>query len=163
MATTDNHVTRADHPGQFRGELTDPGRRLRVLCVDDHPDTADTVKAVAEVFGYEATACYDGPSAITTAEQFQPDICLLDLDMPGMDGIALSRWLTHQAGGRPVGILAVTAMAGEEYRRRTAAAGFHRHLIKPVDPERLKAELSAVWEEALRAYSLLTTPVRSTR
>lgn len=144
-------------------ETNDPTagpRRLRVLCVDDHPDTADTVKMLAEVFGYEGAACYDGPSAITTAEQFQPDICLLDLDMPGMDGVALAQWLVHQAGGRPVAVLAVTAMAGDEYRRRTTAAGFRRHLIKPVDPDQLRAELAAVWEEARQAHALATTPVR---
>ena len=83
--------------------VTGGDRRVRFLCVDDAPDAADTLKAVTELYGYEAAACYDGPSAITTAEQFQPDLCLLDLNLPGMDGIALARWLSHQAGGRPVG------------------------------------------------------------
>jgi CheY-like chemotaxis protein len=130
-----------------------------VLCVDDTTDTADTLKMVVELHGHDAAACYDGPSAITTAEQFQPDVCLLDLNMPGMDGLALARWLAHQAGGRPVGLIAVTAMAGEEFRRRTAAAGFHRHLVKPVEPSRLLAELSAAWDEARKAHALATAPL----
>jgi CheY-like chemotaxis protein len=141
--------------------MCDPsgGRRLRILCVDDARDTADTLRLLAELHGYDATACYDGPSAITTAEQFQPDVCLIDLNMPGMDGIALARWLAHQAGGRPVGLVAVTAMAGDEFRRRTAAAGFRRHLVKPVDPERLLREMAAAWEEARQDHTLATTPI----
>jgi two-component system OmpR family response regulator len=145
------------------GRPADPtaggGRRLRILCVDDAPDTADTLRLLAELHGYEAAACYDGPSAITIAEQFQPDVCLLDLNMPGMDGIALARWLAYQAGGRPVGLVAVTAMAGDEFQCRTAAAGFRRHLVKPVEPDRLLAEMAAAWEEARRDHTLATTPL----
>jgi two-component system, OmpR family, response regulator len=115
----------------------------RILCVDDNPDVADSTADLLGIFGYETRACYDGPSALATAETFAPHICLIDLNMPGMDGDVLAVRLRQS--GRPLLLVVVTAMNNEESCLRIAAAGFDLHLIKPVDPSRLQAAIGLLW------------------
>ena len=106
---------------------------LRVLCVDDNQDAADTQVAVLDQYGYEVRGCYDGPSALAIASEFRPDACLLDLSMPGMDGLELATQLKAQAGRQPLLFIATTALGDWENQTQTALAGFHYHMIKPVD------------------------------
>jgi CheY-like chemotaxis protein len=110
---------------------------LRVLCVDDHPDTADSLGVLLELVGYEAKVCYDGASALALAEEFRPDACILDLTMPGIDGVEVGRRLRERPWARNLPLVAVTALGNDEARRRTTEAGFDLHLTKPVDPDRL--------------------------
>jgi two-component system OmpR family response regulator len=125
--------------------VTDIGSRgLRVLCVDDNPDFADSIMDLLEMLGYEARASYDGPSALANAEIFAPNICLIDLNMPGMDGDVLAIRL-REAGNRAI-LIAVTAMSNEESCLRIAAAGFDLHLDKPVDLFRLPTAINALWQ-----------------
>jgi len=108
--------------------------RLRVLCVDDNRDATDSAVELLRLVGFDARASYDGPDALAAAGDFAPDICLLDLNMPGMDGDELAGRLRDQAAGRAVMFIAVTARGDEDSRHRTTAAGFTLHLVKPVDP-----------------------------
>jgi len=117
---------------------------LRVLCVDDNRDAADSLGVLLELVGYEARVCYDGPSAIQVAEQYRPDAVILDLTMPGMDGLEVARQLRSREWARNLPLVAVTALGDEETRRRTAAAGFDLHLTKPVDPDRLANVLADI-------------------
>lgn len=117
---------------------------LRVLCVDDNPDIADTLGVLLDLAGYEARVCYDGPSALTVAEQFRPDAAILDLMMPGMDGIELARRLRAAPWAGALPLVAVTALGDDEARRRTTEAGFDLHLTKPVDPDRLANVLADI-------------------
>src|SRR5207248_1755756 len=110
-------------------------RPLRVLCVDDHEDAADSLAAVLELLGCETRACYDGPSALAVVTEFKPDACLLDLSMPGMDGFELATLIKARAGSRPVLLAATTALGSLEDRTRTAIIGFHFHLLKPIDSD----------------------------
>ena len=110
---------------------------LRVLCVDDNQDTADTLVALMEIAGFEARACYDGESAVVLAERFRPDVCVLDLNMPGMPGDELGRRVRAGACGSGTVLVALTGLPEEEAQRRAAAAGFDLYLIKPVDPDKL--------------------------
>jgi two-component system, OmpR family, response regulator len=112
-------------------------RPLRVLVVDDHPDAADALAAVLELLDCPARACHDGPSALVVAAEFRPQVCLLDLMMPGMDGLELAARLRDQVGPRPLLLVATTALGDIEARTQTAVAGFHFHLVKPVDAGRL--------------------------
>lgn len=73
---------------------------LRVLCVDDNRDVADSTAELLRLVGFEARACYDGPTALAEAAAFLPSVCLIDLNMPGMDGDELATRLRAQAGGR---------------------------------------------------------------
>jgi len=118
--------------------------RLRVLVVDDHPDAADALAAVLEVYGYPARACHDGPAALAAAAEFRPHVCLLDLIMPNMDGLELAGRLREQAGGRPLVLVAVTSLGDVEALTWTALGGFHAHLIKPVDAPTLIATFNRV-------------------
>ena len=108
---------------------------LRVLCVDDNRDQADSEAMLLEAFGYDTRACYDGTAALRVANDFRPRVCLLDLNMPGMDGDELAGKLRSWAGGCPLLLVAVTAMGDDASRGRTA--GFDHHFVKPVEPRLL--------------------------
>jgi CheY-like chemotaxis protein len=111
------------------------GDSLRILCIDDNPEVADSTAEMLTLLGYDARGCYGGPSALTLAEEFAPHVCLIDLNMPGMDGDEVAA--RFRATGRPMALVAVTAVSDDTGRQRIAAAGFHVHLVKPVDPRRL--------------------------
>lgn len=113
---------------------------LRVLCVDDDRDAADSIAVLLELAGFHPHVCYNGFSALAACETFQPEACILDLTMPGMGGLELSRRIREWAGLRePPILVALTGWTGDEARRRTAEAGFDLYLTKPVDPDHLAA------------------------
>ena len=120
--------------------------QLRILAVDDHPDAADSLVEVLELVGCKARACYGGWSALDAVEEFQPHVCLLDLMMPDMGGFELGARLKVWADDRPLLLIAVTALADEQSRVRSAIAGFHCHLTKPVDVQVLLATISRLWK-----------------
>ncbi|OWK40346.1 Chemotaxis protein methyltransferase CheR [Fimbriiglobus ruber] len=110
--------------------------------MDDNRDVADSAALLLELIGYETRACYDGPAALEQAATFQPDVCLIDLNMPGMNGDELAVRLREQAGRQSPVLIVVTAMSDENSRHRIAAANFDQHLTKPVDPPQLLAVLT---------------------
>lgn len=119
-------------------------RPLRVLCVDDNHDAADTLAAVLDLMGCDARACYDGETALDVVEDFHPDVCLLDLMMPGMDGIQLASRLRDGARSRPLILAAATALGSIVERTLTAVAGFHFHLVKPIGTEAIRNMIDRV-------------------
>ena len=119
---------------------------LRVLCVDDNHDIADSSVDLLQVMGFEARACYSGAAALVEAAAFLPGVCLIDLNMPGMDGDELAVRLRAWAAGVPLVLVAVTAMSNEESAQRIRDAGFDLHLIKPVDPFNLVAVVDSLWK-----------------
>jgi two-component system OmpR family response regulator len=118
---------------------------LRVLAVDDHPDAADSLVAVLELVGCTARACYSGWSALDVIEEFEPQVCLLDLMMPDLGGLELAARLRVWAGHRPLLLIAVTALGDEATLRRAAVAGFDWHTTKPVDVQELLGTISRLW------------------
>jgi len=110
---------------------------LRVLCADDNPDTADSLAVLMQIAGFDARACYDGKTAIEVAERFAPDVCVLDLNMPGMPGDEVGRRVRAGACGQGTVLVALTGLPEDEGRRRASEAGFDLHLTKPIDPEKL--------------------------
>jgi PAS domain S-box-containing protein len=117
-------------------------RRHRVLVVDDNVDAAESLVALLDVWGHEAAARHDGLSAIAAVRELRPTVVLLDIGLPGMDGYAVARALQAQPDS-PIRLLAaVTGYGQQEDRERSAAAGFHVHLTKPVDPTRLRELLA---------------------
>ena len=133
----------ADH---VREALTTDGFvPVRVMVVDDHPDAADALAAVLELLGCPVRTCYSGASALAVAETFNPQVCLLDLMMPEMDGLELAARLKDRSAGRPLLLVATTAFGDAETQARTALAGFHYHLTKPVDdPNRCTYQLGKI-------------------
>jgi len=110
---------------------------LKVLCVDDHPDAAETTGRVLETAGCCVRVCHDGASALRMAREFQPDVCVIDLLMPVMDGHELAVRLRQQAGDHPPRCIALTGLWDVDTQHRSHNVGFEEHLVKPVDPARL--------------------------
>jgi PAS domain S-box-containing protein len=110
---------------------------LRVLVVDDNVDGADALAVLLRMLGYEVRTAYDGPSAIETGRDFEPQVILMDIGMPGTDGLETCRAIRAQPWGEDTHIIAVTGWGQPEDRRKAAEAGFDHHLVKPVDPARL--------------------------
>jgi PAS domain S-box-containing protein len=115
---------------------------LRVLVVDDNRDAADTLATSLQFEGHDVTVVYDGPSALDTFERVLPDVVILDIGMPDMDGYEVARRIRQSNPGHAVRILALTGWGQAEDRKRAHEAGFDEHLIKPVDMHTLKTVLS---------------------
>ncbi len=110
-----------------------PGRK-RVLVVDDNVDAADTLAELLEAIGYATATAHDGPTALNIARTFRPDICLLDIGLPVMDGFEVAAKLREVEGlPEDLRIIAVTGYGQDSDRKRSRAAGFDAHVVKPVD------------------------------
>jgi len=114
-----------------------PYTPLRVLCVDDNIDAADSLGFLLRLVGFRAVVCHDAATALGLAETFRPEACVLDISMPGMDGCELAARLRAAADGDGLFLVAVTALGDDGAIGRTAAAGFDRHMVKPVAPQGL--------------------------
>ncbi|HET9929042.1 MAG TPA: ATP-binding protein [Polyangiaceae bacterium] len=118
----------------------DLGRRRRLLIVDDNEDAANLLAESLREFGYDTRVAYDGPSAILVAAQFQPEIALLDIGLPVMDGYELARRLREADAGQ-LQLVAITGYGQPSDRERALDAGFDAHFAKPVACERLAETL----------------------
>ncbi|HEX8200363.1 MAG TPA: PAS domain S-box protein, partial [Isosphaeraceae bacterium] len=134
-----------EHPAQVtsRNPFTGAPPRRRVLVVDDNVDAATSLaKLLARLMGQEVRVAHDGPDALGLAGEFRPEVVLLDIGMPGMDGYEVARRLRGRPECERALLVALTGWGQEEDRRRSHAAGFDLHLVKPVDPELLRSLLS---------------------
>ena len=109
--------------------------------MDDLEDAADTLAAVVELLGCAVRVSYGGEAALDAFAAFAPDVVLLDLTMPGVDGLEVAARLWAQAGPRPLLLAATTALGSLADQTATALAGFHFHLVKPVALPALRATL----------------------
>jgi CheY-like chemotaxis protein/nitrogen-specific signal transduction histidine kinase len=105
----------------------------RVLIVDDNHDAAASLALLLRHWGHDVRTANDGHAAIATVESFQPSVVLLDLGMPGMSGYEVAERIQGMPAGKTCVLVALTGWGQEEDRRRTRDAGFHHHLVKPVD------------------------------
>ena len=116
----------------------------RVLIVDDNRDAATSLAELVRTWGHEPGVAHDGPDALGLAATFSPHVVLLDIGLPGLDGYEVARRLRERPVMRDVKLVALTGYGQEADRRRSREAGFDLHLVKPVDPDRLRA-LLATW------------------
>jgi CheY-like chemotaxis protein/two-component sensor histidine kinase len=107
----------------------------RLLVVDDNIDAAESMAIVLRMEGFEVRTAHDGESAIAMATEYQPHVILLDLGMPKMNGYDVARRVRREPWGQQVVLVACTGWGQPEDRRRSKAAGFDHHLVKPVSPE----------------------------
>jgi PAS domain S-box-containing protein len=115
--------------------------RRRILIVDDNADSAEALALALGTTGHEVRLAGDGPSALSAAAEFQPDVVLLDIGLPGMDGYEVARRLRSGSGLPHVFMVALTGYGQEADRERAREAGFDHHLVKPTSPEVILAVL----------------------
>jgi CheY-like chemotaxis protein len=126
-----------DVPSETAGQC-----QRRVLIVDDNIDAVRVLSIVVKKMGNEVCVAYDGVEAIAAAEQFLPEVVLLDLGMPRLDGYGAARHIRQQPWGQEMTLIALTGWGQETDKQRTKAAGFDHHLVKPADPMELRRLLS---------------------
>lgn len=117
---------------------------LRVLIVDDNRDSADSLAMLLRIQGNETRTAYDGQEGTTLADEFRPDVMLLDIGLPKLNGYDACRRIREQVWGKKVVLIAVTGWGQEGDRRRSHEAGFDHHMVKPVDPHDLAKLLAGL-------------------
>ena len=133
-----------------------PGHRI--LIVDDNRDGANSLAMVLRMLGNHVHITYDGIAAIIAAEAFRPNLMLLDIGLPRMDGHEVCRRIREQPWGRDIVLVAVTGWGQEEDRRRSLESGFDHHLVKPVNPADLEKLLAE--DPRLQPRPRTTDPLR---
>ncbi len=123
---------------------------LRLLVVDDNRDAAMMLAEALALAGHQTEVAHDGPEALAKAARFHPDVALVDIGLPVMDGFELAHQLRSRYDARQLALVAVTGYGQEHDRRRSREAGFAAHLVKPVDLDELKTLIGQLREEAGR-------------
>ena len=124
------------------GTALPPPPGLRVLCVDDNEDAADSLGTLLDMSGCEVAVAHDAAEALARVDAFNPQVCVLDITMPRMDGNELAQRLRNRPGGTDVLLVALTALGDHGALERMADAGFDLHFTKPVAPQALYAVLN---------------------
>lgn len=115
---------------------------LRILIVDDNRDSANSLALLLKTTGNQTRAAYDGEQAIAAWNEFRPDVMLLDIGLPKLNGYEACRRIRQQEGGQEVLIIAQTGWGQEEDRQRTRESGFDHHMVKPINPTLLMTILT---------------------
>jgi len=118
-------------------EVHTPQAKRRVLIADDNHDAATSLAMLLELEGHEVTVVHDGRQALQNIESLNPDVAMLDIGMPEIDGYEVARRVRQKPAGRGLMLIAVTGWGQETDRARAMEAGFDLHFTKPVEPERL--------------------------
>lgn len=127
----------------------------RILVVDDNRDAADSTGTLLLLWGHQVRVAYDGASAVAIAREYRPDVCLLDLGMPQMDGYQVADALRRDSALAGLRLVAMTGFDAEADQQRSRAAGFDAHLVKPV-------EIAALQEVLTDEYSRQDSNLRTT-
>ena len=112
-----------------------------VLVVDDNRDAAESLGVFLKLCDLPVVVAFDGYEAIEAMEKVRPQAVLLDISMPGLSGLQVATWVRSKPWGCAVRLIAMTSRDQLEARQMTADAGFDRHIVKPVDPGEVLAEL----------------------
>jgi CheY-like chemotaxis protein len=118
--------------------LAPTGPPLRVLVVDDGRNAADILALFFEMEGHEVGVAYDGLQAVERAETLKPQLILMDIGMPKLNGLEAARRIRSQEGGEKIVIVALSGLDQDDDKRQCADAGFDDHLAKPVEPNELR-------------------------
>jgi signal transduction histidine kinase/CheY-like chemotaxis protein len=127
----------AERPGEAAVSRT--RQPARVLLVEDHPDSAETLTMLLQLLGHHVRSVKDGPAALDAVRADVPDVMIVDIGLPGMDGYEVARRVRQDPLHAKVLLVALTGYGSEEDKRRALAAGFDHHLVKPITPETLDA------------------------
>ena len=113
-----------------------------ILIVDDNVSSAQTLAMLLELAGHVAHVAHAGDAGIETFERHRPEVVLLDIGLPGLDGYEVARRIRRSEGGREAVLIAATGYGRDEDRRKAVEAGFDHHLVKPIDLEALQRLLA---------------------
>jgi CheY-like chemotaxis protein len=136
-----------DHESrQASGDKQEAARFVhrRILVADDNEDSALSMAMMLKIMGNDVRMARDGVEAVEAAKEFRPEMILLDIGMPRMNGYDACRRIREMDFGRDVIIVALTGWGQDEDKRRSKEAGFDRHLIKPIDPEAIEKLLAVL-------------------
>jgi CheY-like chemotaxis protein len=122
-------------------------KNLRVMIIDDNVDAADSVAMLVAGMGCSVRVAYDGPSGITALAQFDANVVLLDIGMPGIDGYETCRRIREDRGN-DIGVVAITGWGQEKDKQLAVESGFDAHMTKPADPMKLEEIICAVSKRA---------------
>jgi CheY-like chemotaxis protein len=120
-------------------------KSFRILVVDDNHDSALSQAMMLSIMGHETRTAHDGESAVASAESFLPDVVLLDIGLPKLNGYEVAQRIREKPWGASMFLIAVTGWGQEEDRQRSTEVGLNVHMVKPVEPaalEKLLAELA---------------------
>jgi PAS domain S-box-containing protein len=120
------------------------GPARRILVVEDNRDAAESLATLIELMGHEVRSVHDGASALATAAAFRPDVVLLDIGLPDINGYEVAPRLRQQPGLERIALAALTGWGQEEDRLRARTAGFDHHFVKPIDVDGLRAWLASL-------------------
>ena len=116
--------------------------RFKILVVDDNHDSALSLAMMLSIMGHETRTAHDGESAVTTAEMFLPDVVLLDIGLPKLNGYEVAQRIRQSSWGASMFLIAVTGWGQDEDRQRSSEVGLNVHMVKPVEPSALEKLLS---------------------
>jgi signal transduction histidine kinase len=131
-------------PSSRKDEKVPSIEPMRIVVADDNQDAAEALSLQLQLSGHEVRTANDGVEALELAKAFGPDVMLLDLGMPKMDGYEVARQIRQEAEDRRIALVALTGWGQQQDRERTAAAGFDAHLVKPVAEAQLFKTLASV-------------------
>jgi CheY-like chemotaxis protein len=137
----DNHM--ADANATTAAAVKTP-KRFRILVVDDNHDSALSLAMMLSIMGHETRTAHDGESAVATAESFLPDVVLLDIGLPKLNGYEVAQRIREQPWGTSMFLIAVTGWGQDEDRQRSSEVGLNVHMVKPVEPSALEQLLAGL-------------------
>jgi CheY-like chemotaxis protein len=124
--------------------VTTTPKRFRILVVDDNHDSALSMAMMLSIMGHETRTAHDGESAVTTAESFLPDVVLLDIGLPKLNGYEVAQRIREKPWGVSMFLIAVTGWGQDEDRERSSEVGLNLHMVKPVEPSALEKLLAGL-------------------
>jgi CheY-like chemotaxis protein len=129
-------------PGRGSVPASGQGPKRSVLVADDDLATATALRMVLQLWGFEVTVVHDGEAALAALRERRPELALLDLSLPRLDGLQVARKIRQEWPGGLVRLMAVTGYGDPQHRLAVQQAGFDEHLVKPIDPVMLRARLA---------------------
>ena len=137
----DNIMADANAAG---ASVTPTPRRFRILVVDDNHDSALSLAMMLSIMGHETRTAHDGESAVEAAETFLPEVVLLDIGLPKLNGYEVAQRIRERPWGASMFLIAVTGWGQDEDRQRSSEVGLNVHMVKPVEPSELEKLLAAI-------------------
>ena len=140
-------VMLADNPmaDASKPTVTHPAtRRFKILVVDDNHDSALSLAMMLSIMGHDTRTAHDGESAVASAEAFLPDVVLLDIGLPKLNGYEVAQRIRKTSWGATMYLIAVTGWGQDEDRQRSSEVGLNLHMVKPVEPSALEKLLETL-------------------